>query len=92
MNTRGLMIGTVLLAGFTAVMTAQNAGPDWPQWRGPRRRHAHGVHRAERPGPTLNQRWKITVGEGYSVIWQIVYQFATAENEILRAIDAATGE
>ena len=37
MNTRGLMIGTVLLAGFTAVMTAQNAGPDWPQWRGPRR-------------------------------------------------------
>ena len=49
MNTsRRLMVGAVLLAGFTAAITAQNAGPDWPQWRGPRRDGTLTVlHRAE---------------------------------------------
>ena len=98
MNTlRGLMIGTVLLAGFTSVITAQNAGPDWPQWRGPRRDGTLTSFTEPKTWPdTLNQRWKITVGEGYAtpiIVANRVYQFSRQqENEILRAIDAATGK
>ncbi len=45
---------------------------------------------------TLTQRWKITVGEGYStpiLVGNRVYQFSRqGENEVMRAIDAATGK
>ncbi len=95
--SRRLMVGTVLLAGFTAAITAQNAGTDWPQWRGPRRDGTLTAFTEPKAWPeTLNQRWKITVGDGYAtpiVVGNRVYQFSRQqENEILRAIDATTGK
>jgi outer membrane protein assembly factor BamB len=98
MNTsRRLMVGTVLFAGFTAVNLAQNAGPDWPQWRGPRRDGTLAAFTEPKQWPdTLNQRWKITVGEGYAtpiLVGNRLYQFSRQEeNEILRALDPATGK
>ena len=98
MNTsHRLMVGTVLLAGLTAAVAAQNAGPDWPQWRGPRRDGTLTAFTEPKAWPdTLTQRWKITVGEGYAtpiLVGNRVYQFSRQdENEIMRAIDAATGK
>ena len=98
MNTsHRLIVGTLLLAGFTAVVAAQNAGSDWPQWRGPRRDGTLTAFTEPKAWPdTLTQRWKITVGEGYStpiLVGNRVYQFSRqGENEVMRAIDAATGK
>jgi len=93
------MVGTVLLAGLTAVTAAQNAltGPDWPQWRGPRRDGTLAAFTEPKVWPdALNQRWKVTVGDGYAtpiLVGNRVYQFSRQqENEVLRAIDAATGK
>src|SRR5688572_9780157 len=63
MNTsHRLIIATVVLAGFTAGLAAQ--GPDWPQWRGPRRDGTLTAFTEPKAWPdTLTQRWKITVGE-----------------------------
>ena len=94
-----LMVASTLAAGLTAGLTAQNAatGPDWPQWRGPRRDGTLAAFAEPKVWPdTLNQRWKLTVGEGYAtpiLVGNRVYQFSRQqENEILRAIDAATGK
>ena len=92
-----LIAGTILLAACTAVVTAQNAAPDWTQWRGPRRDGTLSAFTEPKMWPdTLTQRWKITVGEGYStpiVVGNRVYQFSRqGENEVMRAIDAATGK
>jgi outer membrane protein assembly factor BamB len=94
-----LMVASALAAGLTAGLTAQNAatGPDWPQWRGPRRDGTLAAFAEPKVWPdTLNQRWKLTVGEGYAtpiLVGTRVYQFSRQqENEMLRAIDAATGK
>ena len=73
------------------------AGPDWPQWRGPRRDGTLTAFTEPKAWPeTLTQRWKITVGEGYStpiLVSNRIYQFSRqAENEVMRAIDAASGK
>ncbi len=91
------MVGTVLLAGLTTVTIAQNAGSDWPQWRGPRRDGTLNAFTEPKVWPeTLNQRWKVTVGDGYAtpiLVGNRVYQFSRQqENEMLRAIDASTGK
>jgi outer membrane protein assembly factor BamB len=99
MNTfHRLIAGSiVVVAGFTAVVAAQNAGPDWPQWRGPRRDGTLTAFTEPKTWPdSLTQRWKITVGEGYAtpiLVGNRVYQFSRqGENEILRAIDAESGK
>jgi outer membrane protein assembly factor BamB len=98
MNTsHRLIVGTLVLSGLTVAVTAQNAGPDWPQWRGPRRDGTLTAFTEPKAWPeTLTQRWKITVGEGYStpiLVSNRIYQFSRqGENEILRAIDAASGK
>ena len=98
MNTsHRLVVGTIVLAGFTAIGSAQNGGPDWPQWRGPRRDGTLTSFTAPNVWPeALKQQWKITVGEGYAtpiLVGNRIYQFSRqAENEVLRAIDAATGK
>ena len=98
MNTsHRLIVGALLLSGLTAVVAAQNAGPDWPQWRGPRRDGTLTAFTEPKAWPdTLTQRWKITVGEGYStpiLVGNRIYQFSRqGENEVMRAIDADTGK
>ena len=98
MNTsHRLIIGTIVLAACTAAVAAQNAATDWTQWRGPRRDGTLSAFTEPKMWPdTLTQRWKITVGEGYAtpiVVGNRVYQFSRqGENEVMRAIDAATGK
>ena len=86
-----------MLAGLTSAVAAQNAGTDWPQWRGPRRDGTLVAFTPPKAWPdALTQRWKITIGEGYAtpiVVGNRVYQFSRqGENEMLRAIDAASGK
>jgi outer membrane protein assembly factor BamB len=97
MKLRNVLIGFVVLAGLSTVVVAQNAGPDWPQWRGPRRDGTLASFTEPKTWPeTLTPRWKITVGEGYAtpiVVANRVYQFSRqGENEVMRAIDAASGK
>jgi outer membrane protein assembly factor BamB len=105
MTSARLIAGTVLLAALTAGVAAQNApstssgqaGPDWPQWRGPRRDGTLTAFTAPATWPdALKQQWKITVGEGYAtpiLVGNRVYQFSRqGENEVMRSIDAATGK
>jgi outer membrane protein assembly factor BamB len=92
-----LVIGSIVLSASTAVAVAQNAGPDWPQWRGPRRDGTLTSFTEPKIWPdTLTQRWKIAVGEGYAtpiVVGNRVYQFSRQnENEIMRALEAETGK
>src|SRR5687767_7776738 len=100
-----LIAGAVVLVGFTAMTAAQNAsstgsgqaGPDWPQWRGPRRDGTLTGFTEPKVWPdALKQQWKITVGEGYAtpiLVGHRIFQFSRqGENEILRAIDAASGK
>lgn len=92
-----VLIGCAALAGLSAVPSAQNQGPDWPQWRGPRRDGTLTSFAEPKVWPeALTQRWKIPVGDGYStpiIVGNRVYQFSRqGENEVLRAIDTATGK
>ena len=92
-----LIVGMIALAGFTSGLAAQNSGPDWPQWRGPKRDGTLTAFTEPKAWPdALKQQWKITVGEGYAtpiLVGNRLYQFSRqGENEILRAIDAATGK
>ena len=90
-------VGIVLFAALSAVATGQNAGPDWPQWRGPSRDGVLTSFTEPKSWPdTLTQRWKIPVGTGYAtplVVGNRVYVFSRQnENEVLRAIDPASGK
>jgi outer membrane protein assembly factor BamB len=92
-----LIAGLAAVVGFVTFATAQNAGPDWPQWRGPQRDGTLAAFTEPKAWPdTLTQRWKITVGEGYAtpiLVGNRVYQFSRqGENEVMRAIDAASGK
>jgi outer membrane protein assembly factor BamB len=96
-RSHGFIVGVALIAAFTAGAAAQNAGPDWPQWRGPQRDGTLTSFTEPKTWPAaLTQRWKIPVGEGYAtpiVVGGRVYQFSRQnENEMMRAIDAATGK
>jgi outer membrane protein assembly factor BamB len=68
MNTsHRFIVGALVLSGLTVAVAAQNAGPDWPQWRGPRRDGTLTGFTEPKAWPdALTQRWKITVGLGYS--------------------------
>lgn len=92
-------IAAILATSFSLVAVAATHTPqsvaDWPQWRGPAR---DGVVRG---GPfswpqELERVWSVPVGLGHSspvVAEGRVFQFARqGEDEILRALDPATGE
>ncbi len=94
---RTSFVGIVLFAALSAVATGQNAGPDWPQWRGPSRDGVLTSFTEPKSWPdALTQRWKIPVGTGYAtplVVGNRVYVFSRQnENEVLRAIDPASGK
>jgi outer membrane protein assembly factor BamB len=70
---------------------------DWTQWRGPNRDGAIPSFTAPQAWPAqLTQRWKVEVGLGYAtpiVVGDKVYMFARkGENEVMMALDAATGK
>jgi outer membrane protein assembly factor BamB len=87
----------IAVAGLTAVLAAQNAGLDWPQWRGPGRDGTLAAFAEPKEWPdTLNRRWKVEVGTGYAtpiVVGNRVYAFTRQDvNEVMRALDAGTGK
>jgi hypothetical protein len=96
-TANALLIGIVASAGLAAGLSAQSAGLDWPQWRGPKPgRHAGLVHRAQAWPENLTRKWKVDVGTGYAtpiVVGNRVYAFSRqGENEVMRALDAGSGK
>jgi outer membrane protein assembly factor BamB len=90
------LIGIVAFTGLTAVVSAQNAGLDWPQWRGPNRDGTLASFTEPKAWPeSLIRKWKVDVGTGYAtpiVVGNRVYAFTRQdENEVMRALDAASG-
>jgi outer membrane protein assembly factor BamB len=89
------LVGMILLGGFFSFAAGQNA--DWTQWRGPNR-DGTATSVAEPKGwpDALTLEWKIEIGAGYAtplVVGNRVYAFSRQnEDEVLQAIDAATGK
>lgn len=95
-NVRAGIIAVALL-GTAAIASAQNAAQDYPQWRGRNRDGAVSGFAAPNAWPdTLTLKWKVDIGPGYStpiVVGNRVFTFTRREgNEVLLALDAATGK
>ena len=89
--------GMMLWLAASAGLAAQSAGPDWPQWRGPNRDGVLASFTPPRVWPDeLQRRWQVDVGEGYAtpvLVGRRVYMFTRqGEDEVMMALDAATGE
>jgi outer membrane protein assembly factor BamB len=95
--TLGAWFQVLLLWLALAPPAAGPAAADWPQWRGPNRDGRAQGFNAPRTWPkTLREQWKTTVGVGHSsplLVGDRVYVFArSGEEEVLMALDAATGK
>ena len=91
------LIGIMTFTGLTAVLSAQNAALDWPQWRGPNRDGTLASFTEPKAWPeNLTRRWKVDVGTGYAtpiVVGSRVYAFTRqGVNEVMRALDAGSGK
>ena len=81
-----------------AVAAAQAvSAQDWPQWRGPNRDGVVGSFTEPKAWPEqLKLKWKVKVGIGHSspvVSGRRIYLHSReGENEVVQAIDPATGE
>ena len=78
-------------------LAGQGLAQDWSQWRGPNRDGALASFTEPRAWPErLTQRWKVDVGLGYAtplVVGDKIYMFSRqGENEVMSALDAATGK
>jgi outer membrane protein assembly factor BamB len=87
----------LLLVSASITLAGQGAGPDWPQFRGPNRDGALASFTEPTSWPAqLTQRWKVEVGEGHAspiIVGARIYMFSRqGANEVMRAIDAATGK
>lgn len=90
------LLAVAAFSGWTAIVGGQNAGPDWPQWRGPNRDGSLPSFTEPKAWPeNLTQRWKIEIGIGYAtpiVVANRVYAFSRQnDDEVMRAIDTASG-
>lgn len=86
-----------LLAAALLACSSTSFAQDFPQWRGPNRDGVVAGFTAPASWPAqLKQKWKIQVGEGHAspvVVGQRVYLISRAgENEVVRAVDLATGK
>jgi outer membrane protein assembly factor BamB len=87
----------VAAAVLVLVGTVGVDGQDWPQWRGPNRDGTIAQFTEPAAWPAaLTKRWQVEVGTGYAtpvVVGDRVYAFSRErEEEVLRALDAATGK
>ncbi len=81
----------------SAVLVAQSAAPDWPQFRGPNRDGVAPSFTEPKAWPEqLKRVWKVDVGDGYAtpiLVANRVYAFARqGDNEVMSALDASTGK
>ena len=93
----GVLSLALLIALASALQGQQSSSPDWPQFRGPNRDGAIGAFSEPKSWPErLTQKWKVSVGEGHAtpvLVGDRVYIFSReGSNEVMRAIDAATGQ
>ena len=95
--TSRVAAATILIAvcGLTSA-TAQRASNDWPQWRGAGRDGAAAFAAPAVWPDTLTLKWKVDVGTGYAApitVGDRVFAFSRqGEDEVMRALDAATGK
>ena len=95
---RRRIVTTILLAAVCGLSPAiaQVSNTDWPQWRGSNRDGAATFSIPATWPERLNQKWKVEVGIGYAaplVAGDRVYTFSRQnEDEVMRALDAATGK
>lgn len=79
-----------------APATAQRASTDWPQWRGAIRDGSATFSAPASWPETLNLKWKVEVGTGYAApiaVGDRVFAFSRqGDDEVMRALDAATGK
>ena len=86
-----------ILAGMTLAIALPARAQDWPQWRGPNRDGAVATFSEPRPWPeSLREQWNVDVGLGYAtpvLVGDRIYMFTRqGEDEVMRAIDAESGE
>jgi outer membrane protein assembly factor BamB len=91
----------ILLLGVvpSAIAAGQPAGSnrvDWPQWRGANRDGAAHFSAPKAWPDALVKQWQVEVGTGYAApitAGDRVYAFSRqGEDEVMRALDAATGK
>jgi len=88
---------TIAISIACAGLTASGSASDWPQWRGLNRDGGGAAFTEPAVWPEkLTARWKIAVGGGHSspvLAGERIYLHSRQqENEIVSAIDAATGK
>ncbi|HEY3969518.1 MAG TPA: PQQ-binding-like beta-propeller repeat protein [Planctomycetaceae bacterium] len=87
-----------VIVGYAMLSGANGASAqDWPQWRGPNRDgKAMGFHAPATWPKELNQKWRVTVGDGVAtpaLVDDKLYIFTRQDgNEIIRCLNAVTGE
>ena len=96
-RTRWDVCAVALSVAVPLILRAQNAGTDWPQFRGPNRDGSVASFTEPRTWPDrLTRKWSVTVGEGYAtplVVGDRVYMFARqGTNEVMHALDANSGK
>ena len=96
-RTRWNVCAVALFLTVPLLVRAQNAGTDWPQFRGPARDGSAAAFKEPQTWPNqLTKKWTVNVGEGYStplIVGDRVYMFARqGTNEVMQALDASTGK
>lgn len=93
---RHLALAILLTAIGSIPIAAQRPSSDWPQWRGAGRDGAAAFTIPTSWPETLTLKWKVDVGTGYAApitVGDRVYAFSRqGEDEVMRALDAATGK
>ncbi len=92
-----LALNAAIFAGAALGRAPAATAQDWPQWRGPGRDARAAGFEAPASWPAeLTQKWEVAVGEGVaspSLVGDKLYVFARQQgNEILRCLNAATGD
>jgi outer membrane protein assembly factor BamB len=93
---RTIALAVCLGAGVVVSLTAQAGRGDWPQWRGPNRDGVVVSFAAPAAWPSqLTRKWKVDVGLGYAspvLVGNRLFIYSRqGENEVMQALDAATG-
>ena len=98
----GIIAGLILSAVVTGHQAGRNQvegrspGEGWPQWRGANRDGAAAFTIPSTWPDKLTLKWKVDVGLGYAApitVGDRVYAFSRqGEDEVMRALEAATGK
>jgi outer membrane protein assembly factor BamB len=91
-----IIAALLIAAGGIIPVAAQRGTTDWPQWRGVGRDGTASFTAPAAWPEKLNLKWKVDVGTGYAApitVGDRVYAFSRqGEDEVMRALDAATGK